>query len=170
MFFDLERSTHRAPLCRPDQCDGCIQLKSSRVDTNLLDTDSHSRGAERNVSSWSVPEASTVRRRAPADLRVAECKCCSWATVTKCFFLGGAVVLTHSFEGALIKGRFVSCKKKKLFLIYRLEKSKKDISDRIQIQMRYFDSFVSEMIFFNSRDYSQIRTRSSRWYETLSVF
>lgn len=48
--FQPGRSAHRAALFRPDWCDGYIQLKRSCVDTNLLDTDSYSHGAEPNGS------------------------------------------------------------------------------------------------------------------------
>lgn len=40
-------------------------------------------------------------------LRVTECKCSSWATLTNCCFLGGSVFLTQSFEWPLIQGLFV---------------------------------------------------------------
>lgn len=113
VFLNLEHFTHRAPLCQPDKCDGCIQLESNRVDTNLLDTDSHSRGAEHNGCSWNVLKTSSVRCNASVSLRVAECKCSSWATLTNCFFLGGSVFLAWSFE-CFDKGTF--CLLTKCFL------------------------------------------------------
>ncbi len=92
VFLNLEHSAHRAPLCRLDWCDGFIQLKSSNVDTNFSDTDSHSHGAELNGCWWNVLKTSTVRHGAPVSLRVPEFKCCSWATLTHCFFFDGSVV------------------------------------------------------------------------------
>lgn len=41
VFFSLEHSTHRAPLCQPDQCDGCIQLKSMWILTSLTQLSIH---------------------------------------------------------------------------------------------------------------------------------
>lgn len=77
-----------------------------KVAVLILDTDSHSRGAEHNGCSRNVLKTSTVRCRALVSSRVAECKCFSGATLTNCFFLGGSVFLTWSFEWALIERWF----------------------------------------------------------------
>lgn len=96
VFLNLEHFPHRAPVCRPDLWDGCIQSKRSHVNTNTV---SHSHSAEHKGCSWNVLKTSTVRCRAPVSSRVADYKySSSWATLTNCFSFGVPAFLTWNFQ------------------------------------------------------------------------